>query len=150
VPPAGNRHRLDLNELVGIAEDGHAQQRAWCVVVAEGIADDLPGSQQVGAGARGDVHGRLGHVGQPGTRRAKRHREVGHHLVSLGGDIAWRHDGAVGVKRAGAGSEHQPSGRRHRGVCVRDGVGEGGATDQLDGRHLPIKPPGPRPRQRRT
>jgi hypothetical protein len=36
-----DRDRLHLDELVGIAEDRHAQQRARCVVVAEGIADDL-------------------------------------------------------------------------------------------------------------
>jgi nucleoside-diphosphate-sugar epimerase len=35
-------HCLDFDELAGIVEGRHAQQRAWCVVAAEGIADDLP------------------------------------------------------------------------------------------------------------
>ena len=47
-------------------------------------------------------------------------------------------------QRNATGGEHQPPGRCHRGVCVRGRVGEGSAADQLDRRHLPIKPPGPR------
>ena len=143
----GDRHRFDLDELAGIAEHRHAQQCARRVVVAEGIADDLPGSDQVGTGARGDVHGRLGHVSQPSTRCAKRYGEVGHHPLSLGCDIVRRHDGAIVVERAGPGGEHQASGWRHGGVRVRDRVGEGGAADQLDGCHLPIKPLGPPPHE---
>jgi hypothetical protein len=72
----GDRHRYDVDELAGIAEHRHAQQRAPRVVVAEVIADDLTGRDQVGTGARGDVHGPLGHVSQPGTRGAKRHGEL--------------------------------------------------------------------------
>jgi hypothetical protein len=53
-----------------------------------------------------DEHGRLGHVSQPGTRRAKRKREVGHHLLSLSRDVARRHDGPIVVERAGACREH--------------------------------------------
>lgn len=34
-------------------------------------------------------------------------------------------------------------------ACVRDCVGKGGATDELDGRHLPIKALERRPRQDR-
>jgi hypothetical protein len=66
----GDRHRLDLDELVGIAENRYAQQRARRVVVAEGIADDLPGSHQIRTGARGDVHGRLGHQPAPAAPSA--------------------------------------------------------------------------------
>ena len=47
-PAAADRHSLDLDQLVGIAEDRDAQQRARRVMIAEGIADDPPGGQQVG------------------------------------------------------------------------------------------------------
>lgn len=55
---SSDRDRFDLDELAGVAESRHAQQDARGVVVAEGIADDLPGSYKVGRDAHGRHHGR--------------------------------------------------------------------------------------------
>jgi len=44
----GDGDGLDLDQLAGVAEHGHAEQGAGRVVLAEGRADDIPGRDQVG------------------------------------------------------------------------------------------------------
>ena len=84
-------------------------------------------------------------------------REVGRRLSIDPGSrhdkLLTRHDHLVSRTHV----THEPRTRSARrpvdngghAACVRDCVGKGGATDELDGRHLPIKALERRPRQDR-
>lgn len=45
---ADGRDGLDLNKLLVISQDSHAEERAWRVVIAKRITDHTPGGHEIG------------------------------------------------------------------------------------------------------
>jgi hypothetical protein len=85
------RDRLYFDELVGIAQDRNAKQRAGDVVVTKVSSYDLPDGQQVLTPLTGDVHSRFCYVGQVSAGGMKGSRQVGDDLLGLPGSVADRH-----------------------------------------------------------
>ena len=102
---AKSSYRLDLHELVAVAQDRNSKQRAGHSVVTELPTDHLPGGPQVFLALTGDVHRRLDYVGQTRTSSAKRDCQIRHDLLGLSRDVTHPHNFAARIERAGACSK---------------------------------------------
>jgi hypothetical protein len=58
--------RVDLDELVLVAEDRDAEKRARRIMLAEGVSDGLPRRSEIGLIGGSYVDGALDHVAEVG------------------------------------------------------------------------------------
>jgi hypothetical protein len=66
-------------------------------------------------------------------RRLQRHLTIVHNLPGLPGDVAERYNLVVLVDRARSGGVHEPgTSGDHRGVGIRDSIGQAAGPDQFD------------------
>lgn len=128
-----SRHRLDLDELVAIAQHGDAQKSARDIVISEVSPHDVPDGDEILLVVAGHVDGRLQNVLQPGTRRLESEVEIQHHLFGLTGQISDGHHLAGLVEGAHAGGEDETGAvTGHGGVRIRSTGRQLGWADQLD------------------
>ena len=83
---------FDLDELVIVSEDRHAEKRAGDVVVSERVADDLPRGDEVGLPSGRNQHTSADDiVAAPHTKRLSAYpAEPGYPCyVSVLGELAW-------------------------------------------------------------
>jgi hypothetical protein len=140
--------RFDLDELVSVAQNGYADERAGRVVIPETASYDLPGCDEILPSLRCDVDRRLHHVVEPSARSAESELEVRHDLLCLTRDVAGGHDVPCGVERASArGEDETRYSTCDSGIRIRDVVGEVLRADELDMRRSPhgqVEPSAPR------
>jgi len=116
-------HRLDLDELIGVAEQAHADQRAGHVVLREPPTDHVPRGNKVLTHGGDDEDPRAHDVGERGAGVGERLLEIVEADSRLVGVVARSGRGAISAERAGPGHEEETTTRRH-GCCV--GVGRVG------------------------
>jgi hypothetical protein len=125
-------YSVDLDKLASIAEHCDAEQGAWRVVVAEPGAHDVPGCDEVRLVGARDVDGRAHDICQHSPCRLQRHLKIVHDLPGLRGDVTECYNSIVLVDRTRAGGVHKPgTGRDHRGVGIRDSIGQAAGADQF-------------------
>jgi len=128
-------YRFDFDELVSIAENRDAKQRARRVVIAEVSTDDLPRGNEVIAVVCGDVDRRRQNVAELRASSTQSDREIRHDPLRLTRDVPNSDDVPGGVERTGARREDQTTRfMGDRSIGIRHVVTEIVRTDKLHGR----------------